>query len=52
MKKPWTLRKITRMPDGHHELIFDVDGIPSIKLTINGSFSLKGCRVEDVSAAA
>ncbi|MBA8821417.1 hypothetical protein BRY73_16015 [Ochrobactrum sp. P6BS-III] len=52
VSQPWTLRRITRIEAGLHELIFDVDEQPSIKLTIEGSFSLKSLRVEGVATPA
>lgn len=51
-EKAWVLSKIERIKDGLHEITFDVDEQPAVKLTIKGSFSLQGCSVEGVLPAA
>lgn len=51
-EKAWVLSKIERIKDGLHEITFNVDEQPAVKLTIKGSFSLQGCGVQGVSAAA
>ncbi|GAA5540454.1 hypothetical protein Brsp02_01056 [Brucella sp. NBRC 113783] len=50
--KPWLLSRIDRIKDGLHEITFNVDEQPAVKLTIRGSFSLQGCGVEGVLSAA
>ncbi|MFK4824852.1 hypothetical protein ACI0FM_08695 [Paenochrobactrum sp. BZR 588] len=41
-QKPWNLKSITRKDEGLHEIVFNVDGKPSVVMTIKGSFSLDG----------
>ncbi len=51
-KTAWVLSRIVRIKDGLHEITFNVDEQPAVKLTIKGSFSLQGCSVEGVLPAA
>lgn len=50
--KPWVLSRIDRIKDGLHEITFNVDEQPAVKLTIKGSFSLQRCGVQSVLTAA
>lgn len=52
LNKPWTLSKINRIDAGVHEIIFNVDGSPAIKLTVKGSFALEGVGVKSILTAA
>lgn len=47
-KQFWKLRSITRINEGLYQILFDVDGKPSVELTIKGSFSLNGRSAESV----